>query len=390
MCTSRGILVLLVLLSLAACEVSDSGQLAVTWRLNGHAAEAGANPCGAIGASRIVIELDGPEQFYEVVACDNVDPGYPLLWLNFAADLPTSAYGRLLRSVPKGSYDVRVFFIDAAGNQTVDPPELEDRVTVEREEISRVDFNFTVTTGAINTRWRMSGRSPSAAVCEAVDASSILLQAHVAGGGALAGETLSPCAVTVGAGIAGLEPGDYDLSGQLLDANGDPITEVMTHSGLTVDVLGVAAASLDFPWGSFTPPLSGNLGFFVAYDEETALCSDVTGLAHAPLGTRIGLTDDQGQPVTGLAAFANPDNATSCAGLTAAQAIDGLMLAPCRDEALLVCDLEAGDYLLTVAAADASDMVCFDATVEVEVTPLPLEEPIAVVLTSLDASACWE
>lgn len=388
--TSRGILPLLVLFTLAACEVSDSGQLAVTWRLNGHAAETGANPCGAIGADRVVIELDGPVQFFEVVACDNVDPGYPLLWLNFAADLPVEAYGRLLRSVPKGRYDVRVFFIDAAGNPTADPPALEDTVTIRREEISRLDFDFAVTTGAIGTRWRVAGRSPSAEVCETVGASSIRLQAHAAGGGALAGETLSPCAVPTGAGIAGLEPGDYDLSGQLLDAEGGPITEVVTESGLAVDALGVTAASLDFPWAGFTPPLSGSLGFVVAYDEEDLLCSEVTGLAHGPLRTRLGLVDAEGQAVTGAVAYLNPDSATTCAGLTAAQAVDGVAFAPCSDEALLVCDLQAGDYLLSVAAEDASDLVCFDATVEVEVTPLPLEEPIAVVLTSYDASACWE
>ncbi|MDY0004013.1 MAG: hypothetical protein RBU30_22130 [Polyangia bacterium] len=388
--TCRGILPFLVLVSLSACEVSDSGFLAVTWRFNGHAAEGGANPCGAVGANRVVIELDGPEQFSDVVSCDNVDPDYPLLWLGFVADLPVKAYGRLLRSVPAGKYDVRIFFIDAAGNRTLDPPELARRVTIEREEISRIDLDFSVTTGAINTRWRIAGRSPSASVCETIGASHILLQAHEAGGGALAGETLSPCAVTAGAGIAGLEPGTYDISGQLLDSGGDPITEIQEISGLTVDVLGVTAASLGFPWASFDPPLYGNLGFFLAYDEEDTLCSEVTGLAHAPIRTRMGLADSLGQAVTGLVAYSNPGGELACAGLTAAQAVDGVTLAPCLDDALLLCDLEAGDYELTVEAADASDMVCFGAAVEVEVTPLPPEEPFAVVLTSYDASACWE
>lgn len=388
--TSRVILPLLLVSTFAACEVADSGQLAVTWRFNGHAAETGANPCGAVGASRVVIELDGPEQFFDVVACDNVDPGYPLLWLNFAADLPVMAYGRLLRSVPAGKYDVRVFFIDAAGNQTTDPPSLGQRITIRREEISRIDLDFTVTTGAINTRWRVAGRTPSAEVCEAVDASSIQLQAHVAGGGALAGELTSPCAVTSGAALAGLDPGDYDVTGQLLDAEGNPITGTLTHGGLTVTALGLTAAILDFPWESFTPSLAGNLGFTVTYDDDETSCSEVTGLAHGPLQTRLALADGLGQPVTGEVAYSNPDGLTACAGLFAAQPLDGLSLAPCRNEALLVCDLQAGDYLLSVAALDASDMVCFDATVEVEVTPLPLEEPVAVVLTSLDASACWE
>lgn len=119
------------------------------------------------------------------------------------------------------------------------------------------------------------------------------------------------------------------------------------------------------------------------------MCSAVTGLAQGPLRTRMSLSED-GQPVTNSNAFTNPTGQTDCTGLTLAQPVDGATLAPCTDDELIVCDLPAGDYQLTISALDASDLVCYGATVDLEVTPVPPEEPEPVVVATSDATACWE
>lgn len=387
-----GLLALLVVQApaLISCEVSDSGQLAVTWRFNGHAGETGANPCAGIGANRIVIELDGPTQFSEVVSCNNVDPDYPLLWLGFAASLPVNAYGRLMRSVPRGSYTVRVFFIDDLGNQTADPLPLVEKVRVRREKIVRIDLDFQVITGSIAARWRIGGAAPSQELCEAVGATSVLLQAQREGEVSPASEVVAPCPVVAGVGLVGLEPGEYSLSGQLLDAQGGPITGMVTQTNRSVTAADTVGGLVNFPWEVFSPPVSGNLRVELAYGDAGTMCSEVEGLAAGPLFARFGMTDSQGAPVTGVVAYANPTGQTDCDGLTVAQQVDGVSLEPCTDDELILCDLLAGGYQVTLAALDASDLVCYGATVDVEVTPLAPQEPSLVVLATSDASACWE
>ena len=112
---------LLLVTALSGCEHAPVGRLAVTWQFNGHAEEQGNNPCAGIGADRIVIELDGPKLLNEVVVCDNVSPDYPFGWLNFVTDLPVNAYGRLMRDIPKGTYQVRIFFIPPNGRTATEP-----------------------------------------------------------------------------------------------------------------------------------------------------------------------------------------------------------------------------------------------------------------------------
>jgi len=374
---------------LTACEVADVGQLAVTWQFNGHADEQGNQPCAALGADRVVIELDGPQRAAEVVACDNVDPDYPLLWLGFVGDLPVEAYGRLLRDVPPGRYDVRILFIDKAGQELLAPEPWTGQVRVQREEVSRIDVDFAVTTGSLKARWRIGGEAPATAICDAADASQIHLAVTESGGGDPVVESTVGCASTSGALLIGLAPGDYDLSGQLLDAEGGPLTEEVVSAGHTVVEADSASVTLDFPWERFLSPPPGNLRFQVTYDDPDTVCSEVPALAQGPLRTRMGLARG-GQPVAGVVAYANPAGQPGCAGLSAAQSLDGTTLAPCADDELIACDLPAGSYALSVSALDASDLVCYGATVDLEVTPLAPEEPEAVVLPSSDATACWE
>jgi hypothetical protein len=147
---------------------------------------------------------------------------------------------------------------------------------------------------------------------------------------------------------------------------------------------------LEFPWERFHTPPPGNLRFQVTYGDRQTVCSEVTGLAHpAPLRTRMSLERD-GQPVSDAVAYANPDGQPGCAGLTVVQSLDGTTMTPCADEELIACDLPAGTYALSVSALDASDLVCYSAAVDLEVSPLPSEEPEPVVLSSGDATACWE
>jgi hypothetical protein len=374
---------------LTACEVADVGQLAVTWRFNGHADEQGNQPCAALGADRVVIELDGPQRAAEVVACDNVDPDYPLLWLGFVGDLPVNAYGRLLRGVPPGRYEVRVLFIDEAGQELPAPAPWTGRVRVERDEVSRIDVDFAVTTGSLKARWRIGGEAPAAEICDAADASQIHLAVTPSGGGAPVAEATVGCASLSGALLIGLDPGDYDLSGQLLDAEGSPLTQEVASAGHTVAEADSTSVTLEFPWEGFLSPPPGNLRFQVTYDDADTVCSAVPALAQGPLRTRMGLARG-GQPVAGVVAYANPAGQPDCAGLGAAQSLDGTTLAPCADDELIACDLPAGRYALSVSALDASDLVCYGATVDLEVTPLLPEAPAAVVLSSGDATACWE
>ncbi len=373
---------------LAACEVADVGYVVVTWRFNGHAMEGDNNPCAAIGADRIVIRLDGPGTWNEVVACDNDDPNYPLLWLGFAADLPVDAYGRLLRDVKKGHYDVRVFFIDAEGQELDEPTPWTGSLTVDRDETTRVDLDFDVESGSITARWRVGGAIPNQDGCDAADASSIHLVVSEPGGTTVTEATVG-CANTSGWILAGLDPGDYDLSGQLLDAQGSPITEMVSSTGNTVVVADTTSVVLEFPWDLFFDPPQGNLRFQVTYDDEDTVCSEVTGLAQGPLRTRMQLAAG-GTPVTGAVAYPNPDGQTDCAGLTGALTLDGAQLSPCADDALIVCDLPAGTYQLSVSALDASDLICYAATVDLDVDPAPPEEPQPAVVASSDATQCWQ
>lgn len=259
--TTRNLLPFLVVLlpALPACEFADVGTVAVTWRFNGHAAEQGNSPCASIGADRIVVELDGPDQFAEVVACDNDDPSYPLLWLGFAADLPIDAFGRQMRDVPPGRYDVRVFFIDEAGAELAAPDPWTGAITVKRDEVSRLDLDFDVTTGSISARWRVGGRTPTVDACTGADASQIHLVVSEPGG-AMVTEATVACARTSGFILPGLTPGSYDLSGQLLDAGGSPITDMVRNADHAVDVADTTGVVLDFPWSSFTSPPPGTCG----------------------------------------------------------------------------------------------------------------------------------
>lgn len=372
----------------AGCERVDEGQLVVTWRFNGHAKELGNSPCRGVGADRIVIQLDGPEQASDVVACDNVDPSYPLLWLSYVADLPVQAYGRRLRDVPSGRYDVRVFFIDAEGAELAEPPAATTSITVERAHTARIDLDFPVTTGSVGVRWRIGGDLPAEELCASVDASDVHVSVEPGGGGATVAEATVPCAQRDGVLLPGLAPGDYEVTGQLLDASGAPVTGVIRETGVSVAQADTDSATLHFAWEDFTNDLRGSLRLSLLVDGGS--CSDaVAALAHPPLAVRLGLLDAGSQPVVGAVAFANPAGQLDCAGLTPALTADGTSLGACPDAELILCELPAGDYTVSVGALDASDLVCYSAEEALTVAPGSAEAPVDLDLATTDATACW-
>ena len=370
------------------CEWTDEGQLAMTWRFNGHADERGNSPCLALGADRVVISLDGPQQAAEVVACDNVDPDYPLLWLDFVADLPVKAYGRLLRDLPAGDYAVRVFFIDAQGAELTDPAPQSHTVTVERDQVTRLDLDFPVSTGSLVARWRIGGQTPSPEICAVADASSLHVTVSPDGGGSPVAEATAPCDLA-GATLVlpGLPPGDYALAGELRDATGAALTAPVVQTGLTVAEADATRATLAFAWSDFTTDLRGVLRLDLQVDGGA--CEAVSGLAHPPLAVRLGLRDAGDQPVSGAVAYANPQGASDCTGLSPAITADGTTLAACPATELILCDLPAGQYQVSAAAVDASDLVCYAAEQTVQVAPLPPEAAELLDLTTTDATACW-
>jgi hypothetical protein len=385
---SRGFLALVLLgLALGAgCEWSDVGDLALTWRFNGHAEETGNQPCEALGADRIVFELTGPTTVNEVVACSATNGEYPLGFLSSVVTLPTNVFARLALDVPTGDYDVRVFFIDAAGAPLADPPAQTTQITIERAEVARIDLDFAVTVGRIQARWRLDG---SPVPCAALGAATIHLAVHEAGG-TLVTESVLPCGQNTGASFPGLPEGTYELRGQLLDAEATPVTTEAVRSGVSVQVARSTAVNLELAWSDVTVPLAGTLRFALSFGADGVACSAVPGLANGPLDDlTLGLTDAEGQPVAATA-FANPAGQADCAGLTGGRPLDGTTPGACLDDAQIVCGLQVGDYVLAVSAADASDLVCFSSDLPLTVGLAPDEAEPLTVLPPADATACFE
>lgn len=369
------------LLPQTGCEVSTDGDLAVTWRFNGHANEEGTNPCGALDALRIVIELDGPETAADVVSCDALSSEYPLGYLMPGST--TWAYGHLSKDLQHGSYDVRVFFIDADGQELAVPEPWLGSVTIERDKVTRVDLDFTVTTGRLNASWEIAGGDVT---CAQVNAATIALTVHESGGAEVDGVEL-PCDGDDYA-LVGLDPGDYTVTGQLLDAGGAPLTVVLNSGTITVPVADVSAATFNFDWSDFTVPILGNARFELRMANTVTDCSEVDNLANGPLSTRMLLTDEQSNPVPGAQAFANPAAQLDCDGLTGGITLDGTTLGACHDVEQIICGLQVGDYTLSVAAHDASDLECYSADLALTVA-LDVGDAQQLVLATTDATDCW-
>ncbi len=370
------------LLPLSGCEVSTDGDLAVTWQFNGHAAENGNDPCGALGAHRIVIELQGAESVSDVVACDSLSSEFPLGYLQPGST--TWAFGHVTKDLAHGSYDVRVFFIDREGNELTAPDTWQGKVTIDRNKTTRVDLDFDVTTGRLSVDWEIDGGS---ATCAQVDASTIALTVFDSGNTEL-DSVLLPCDGADYA-LVGLAPGDYSVRGELLNAGGTAITNQLLSSNLTVDIADVRSTTLNFGWSDFTVPIVGNTRFELLVANSITQCSEVDTLAHGPLATRMMLTDDQGTPVVGATAYANPDAQMDCAGLSGDITLDGTTLGACHDVEQIICGLQVGDYTLSVQAHDASDLLCYSADLPLTVG-LEVGEPESLTLrASTDATDCW-
>jgi hypothetical protein len=359
------------------------GDLAVTWRFNGHADEEGNDPCGAVNAHCIVIELDGPESVSDVVACDTFSSEYPLGYLS--AGSTTWAFGHVTKDLRHGSYDVRVFFIDRDGQELAAPEPWQGAVEIERDRVTRVDLDFAVTTCGLRASWEIAGDTAS---CSQVDASFIALTVSEAGGAELDAVQLD-CDDGYGYSLTGLDPGDFDVTGQLLDSDGAPITYEVTYSNLSVSTADSTDITLDFTWSDFIVPILGNARFELRVDNAITHCSDVPDLAQGPLATRMVLTDDQGATVPTATAFANPDAQLDCDGLTGGTTLDGTTLGACHDVEQIICGLQVGDYTLSVQAHDASDLLCYSADLALTVG-LEVGDPERLVLgATLDATDCW-
>lgn len=373
----------ILLLPMGACETSTDGDLAVTWRFNGHADENGNDPCGAVDAHRLVIELDGPESVSDVVACDAMSSDYPLGYLMVGSS--TWAFGHVTKDLRHGSYDVRVFFIDRDGQALASPAAWQGAAEIKRDKVTRLDLDFAVTTGRLSATWEISG---GAASCAQVDASSIALTVRESGGAEVDAVVLD-CDDGAGYSLADLPPGDYEVTGQLLDSGGTPITLELLRSNLTVAVADVRSTTLDFAWSDFTVPIVGNARFELLVANTITQCSEVTNLAHGPLATRMLLTDDLGAPVPTATALPNPDSQLDCAGLSGGATLDGTTLGTCHDVEQIICGLQVGDYTLSVQAHDASDLLCYSADLALTVG-LEVGDPASLVLrASTDATDCW-
>lgn len=371
------------LIPLGACEVSTDGDLAITWQFNGHGDEEGNDPCGAVNAHRIVIELDGPESVSDVVACDALSSEYPLGYLMTGSS--TWAFGHVTKDLRHGSYDVRVFFIDQDGQELGAPEAWQGSVKIEKDEVSRVDLEFGVTTGRLNATWQIAG---GAATCAQIDASSISLTVSEVGGAEVDAVTMD-CDDSDFYSLWDLTPGDYEVTGQLLDSGGTPITLALLRSNLSVAVADVQSTSLSFEWSDFTIPIVGNARFELQIANAITQCSEVTDLAQGPLGTRMLLTDDQDTPVPGAIALPNPAGQTDCAGLTAPITLDGTTLGACHDVEQIICGLQVGDYTLSVQAHDASDLLCYSADLALTVGFEVGDPQTLRLLATTDATDCW-
>jgi len=371
------------LLPLGACEVSTDGDLATTWRFNGHASEEGNDPCGAVDAQRIVIELDGPESVSDVVACDTFSSEYPLGYLSTGST--TWAYGHVTKDLRHGSYDVRVFFVDRDGQELLAPEPWQGAVEIGRDSVTRVDLDFAVTTGLLRASWEIDG---GAATCSQVDASFIALTVSEAGGAEVDAVQLD-CDDANAYSLAGLAPGDYEVTGQLFDSGGGPLTQEIGRSNLSVPLADVRSTTLNFAWSDFIVPIVGNARFDLRVANTITQCSEVPDLAQGPLATRMVLTDDQGTPVGGATALPNPDGQPDCAGLTGGITLDGTTLGACHDVEQIICGLQVGDYTLSVQAHDASDLLCYSADLAL-VVGIEVGDPETLVLrASTDATDCW-
>lgn len=371
------------LLPLGACEVSTDGDLAVTWRFNSHADENENDPCGAVNAQSIVIELDGPESVSDVVACNAFSSEYPLGYLIEGST--TWAFGHVTKDLRHGSYDVRVFFIDRDGQELAALEPWQGAVEIDRDRVTRVDLDFAVTTGGLHASWKIADNMAS---CAQVDASFIALTVSEAGGAEVDAVQLD-CDDSDGYSLVGLAPGDYDVTGQLLDSGGAPITRELLRNNLSVAVADVRSTTLDFAWSDFTVPIVGNARFELRVANTITHCSEVPDLAHGPLAARMVLTDDQGTPVGGATALPNPDGQLDCAGLTGGFTLDGTTLGACHDVEQIICGLQVGDYTLSVQAHDASDLLCYSANLALSVG-LEVGDPERLVLSATaDATDCW-
>ncbi len=372
----------IVLLLAGGCEVTTDGDLAITWRFNGHADELGNDPCGALGAHRLVVELKGPEAVSDVVACDAFSSSFPLGYLQPGST--TWAFGHVTKDLARGSYDVRVFFIDRHGNELSYPEPWQGSARVSRNRTTRLDLDFAVDTGALEVGWALAGGD---AACEQVDASYVALSVSTAEGAEVESVQLD-CGAPDHV-LLGLTPGDYSVTGQLLDDAGSPITTEVQSGAIAVAAADMSSTRLDFAWSSFTVPILGNARFELVVGNVITQCSEVDDLANGPLSTRMLLADDQGTPVAGAQAYPNPDSQLDCTDLTGGVSLDGTTLGPCQDVEQIICGLQVGSYTLSVQALDASDLLCYSADLALTVN-LDVGDPSRLTLQAVaDATDCW-
>jgi hypothetical protein len=278
-----------------------------------------------------------------------------------------------------------VFFLGSDDQALTDPPPYEGSVKIENAKITRLDLDFPVSTGRIRASWQIAGGTTD---CTEIGADAIALTLAEVGGSPM-DDVVLPCDGD-DYSMLGLTAGSYEITGQLLDDQGTPITRVLTRTDIAVETADLTATSLNFAWSDFTIPIVGNARFELLVANTITSCSEVPDLANGPLFTRMLLTSSGGDPVPTAEAQPNPDGQTDCAGLAAGQTLDGTTVAGCLDVEQIICGLQVGSYTLSVEALDASDWVCYGADLALDVG-LTVGDPESLVIRATqDATACWE
>jgi hypothetical protein len=210
---------------ICGCELANHGDLAVTWRFNDSPLLEGNRPCAVMfaeldppPAGLIRIELSGKTHFTDYVVCENKESDYPLSFYGSFAGDPPAVYARVLRDVPKGTYTMRVSFIDRHGAELNDPEPISRTVKISRDKTARIDLDFPLTYGRVNVAWSFIASSCSDATAVST---TIRLVGQTTG---YDQETVFDCEAgsTNATPFTPVPPGTYRVEAQLLDSGGQP------------------------------------------------------------------------------------------------------------------------------------------------------------------------
>jgi len=215
---------------------TGNGSLVVEWTIA--SAVASASVCSANGAASIVIS---------VTDASSQPVGTP-------QTVPCSAATATIANLPPGNYGFTADLVDVNGTAvTTTTAPASVAITAGSPTTSAVDFPsaaFLTNTGSLEIDWTIA-MAMNAADCAAHNAANVSIQIYDSSNAPVGSAYLGPCSQFSDT-ITGLPPGNYTVTGQMVDSNGSPVGTMIPAVPETITADATTIQQFDFPANSFT------------------------------------------------------------------------------------------------------------------------------------------